>query len=157
MKSIVALVDKNNAIGALVDLAWIDKWAKRKSVIMDLKVFEQLGSKPLYDWQNIVVTSLPTGVVGVMSTHSLETAFNLAQFPVFVLGGEQIYHQVITDADKLYITQVDTDFTAINGYFPQISCDEWQEVTREHHQMGDDNQQSYDFVEYKRINNNEMD
>jgi len=160
MKAIVVAMDRNNGIGAENDLLWqrdlpadlahFKKLTTGSSVIMGSKTFESIG-KPLPNRENIVVSRTPTGVEGVLTANSLASAYELARYPVFVIGGGQIYAQAIDDMDRLYVTYVDAEFPQATVFFPQISCDDWQEVSRDHHEADDKNKYAYDFVTYDRI------
>ena len=69
---------------------------------------------------------------------------------IFVIGGGQIYDQALNDMDKLYITQVDAEFSQATVFFPRVDCLQWHEVKRDHHEADDKNKYPYDFVEYMR-------
>jgi len=161
MKAIVVAIDRNNGIGAENDLLWLrdlpadlanfKALTVGKSVVMGRKTFESIGH-PLPDRQNIVVSrSGPTGIKGVLTAHSLEAAYALAQYDVRVIGGGQIYAEAIDDMDVLYVTEVDADFPQATVFFPQINCDDWQEVSRDHHEADEKNKYAFDFVTYERI------
>ena len=66
----------------------------------------------------------------------------------FVIGGAMIYKLLMPKADRLYITEIDKDFEG-DSYFPEISKDEWTEVSREHAPQ-DENDFRYDYVIYER-------
>lgn len=160
MKAAVVAIDKNNGIGADNDLLWqrdlpadlahFKKLTTGGSIIMGRKTFESIG-RPLPSRENIVVSRTPTGVPGVLTANSLEAAYALARNPIFVLGGGQIYAESLDDMDKLYVTEVDADFPQATVFFPQINCQDWQEVSRDHHEADDKNKYAFDFVEYERI------
>ena len=161
MKAIVVAMDKNRGIGADNDLLWqrdlpadlahFKKLTTGKSIIMGRKTYESIG-RPLPDRQNIVVSrSGPTGVSGVLTAYSLQAAYALAQYDVFVIGGGQIYSQAIDDMDRLYVTYVDAEFPQATVFFPQINCDVWQEISRDHHEADERNKYAFDFVTYERI------
>lgn len=160
MKAIVVAVDRNNGIGADNDLLWqrdlpadlarFKKLTTGKTLVMGRKTFESIG-RPLPDRQNIVVSrSGPTGVSGILTAHSLQAAYALAQYDIFVIGGGQIYQQAINDMDRLYVTYVDAEFPQATVFFPQVDKTIWQEVSREHHEADDRNKYSFDFVVYER-------
>ena len=158
MKSIIVAMDKNNAIGFENDLPWgrglkddmahFAKTTRGKTVIMGRKTFESIGSKPLPDRQNIVVTSRPTGVVGVQSALSLEAAYALARYDIFVIGGGQLYTAALDDMDQLIVTYVNAEFPEATVFFPEINRGKWQEVSREHHKADERNSYSFDMVIY---------
>ena len=159
MKAIVVAMDKNNGIGAENDLLWLrdlpadlahfKKLTTGGSVIMGSNTFKSIG-RPLTDRENIVVSRTPTGVEGVLTANSLASAYELARYPVFVIGGGQIYARAIDDVDRLYVTYVDAEFSQATVFFPQINCDDWQEVSRDHHEADEKNKYAFDFVVYDR-------
>lgn len=153
-------VDKNGGIGADNDLLWqrdlpadlahFKKLTVGKTVIMGRKTFESIG-RPLPDRQNIVVSrSGPTGVEGVQTVYSLETAYALAQYDAMVIGGGQIYPQAIDGMDVLYVTEVDAEFPQATVFFPEIDKSVWAETSREHHEADEKNKYAFDFVKYER-------
>ena len=158
MKSIIVAMDKNNAIGFENDLPWgrglkddmahFAKTTRGKTVIMGRKTFESIGSKPLPDRQNIVVTSHPTGVAGVQSALSLEAAYALARYDIFVVGGGQLYTAALDDMDQLIVTYVNAEFPEATVFFPEIDMKKWHEISREQHKADERNSYSFDMVIY---------
>lgn len=160
MKAIVVAMDKNRGIGAENDLLWLrdlpadlahfKKLTVGKSVIMGRKTFESIG-RPLPDRQNIVVSrSGPIGVKGVLTAHSLEAAYALAQYDVRVIGGGQIFASTVDDMDVLYVTEVNAEFPQATVFFPEIDKEIWRETSREHHESDGQNKYAFDFVRYDR-------
>jgi dihydrofolate reductase len=159
MKAIVVAMDRKNGIGADNDLLWqrdlptdlahFRKLTKNGSVIMGRKTFESIG-RPLPDRENIVVSSRPTGVQGVLTAVSLTSAYALARYPVFVIGGGQVYAQALEDMDVLYVTEVDAVFSQATVFFPEIDPKVWKEIAREHHQADEKNKYDFDFVTYEK-------
>lgn len=160
MKSIVVAMDRNNGIGADNDLLWqrdlpadlahFKKLTTGGSIIMGRKTYESIG-RPLPNRENIVVSRTPTGVPGVLTAASLEAAYALARNPIYVIGGGQIYAASIDQVDKLYVTYVDAEFPQATVFFPQINCEDWQEVSRDRREADERNKYAYEFVEYERI------
>ncbi len=161
MKSMIVAMDKNNAIGFGNDLPWgrslkddllnFKRLTTGGSIIMGRNTFESIDSKPLPDRENIVVTSRPTQVKGVLSAFSLSSAYALARYPIFVIGGGQIYQSALDDMDKLYVTYVDAEFPQATVYFPRIDCLAWREVSRDHHPVDERSAYAFDIVEFERI------
>lgn len=161
MKAIVVAYDKKRGIGADNDLLWMrdlpadlkhfKKLTTGKSIIMGRKTFESIGSKPLSDRQNIVLSSNPTGIEKVITAGSLEAAYAIAQFPIFVIGGESVFREALPSVDIIYATEVDEEFPQATIFFPEIDMNEWREVSREHHEADDKNKYNFDFVVYQRI------
>lgn len=160
MKAIVVALDKNNGIGADNDLLWqrdlpadlahFKKITTGGSIIMGRNTFQSIG-RPLPDRENIVVTRTPTGIQGVLSAASLESAYEVARYPIFVIGGGQIYAQSINDMDILYVTEVQAEFPQATVFFPAIDESVWQETSREHHEADEKNKYAFDFVRYEKI------
>lgn len=159
MKAIVVAIDKNNGIGAENDLLWqrdlpadlahFKKLTTGGSIIMGRRTFESIG-RPLPNRENIVVSRKPTGVQGVLTANSLNSAYELARYPIFVIGGGQVYAESINDMDVLYVTEVQADFPQATVFFPAIDKSVWQEVSREHHEADEKNKYAFNFVTYKK-------
>lgn len=160
MKAIVVAYDKNRGIGAGNDLLWMrdlpadlkhfKQLTTGKSIIMGRKTFESIGSKPLPDRQNIVLSRTPTGVEKVITAGSLEAAYAMAQFPIFVIGGESVFRESLPDVDIIYATEVGAEFPQASVFFPAIDMNEWQEISREHHEADEKNKYPFDFVVYRK-------
>lgn len=159
MKAIVVAVDKNMGIGAKNDLLWqrdlpsdlahFKKLTTGGSVIMGRNTFDSIG-RPLPNRENIVVTRSPTGIDGVLSASSLTSAYELARYPVFIIGGGQIYKESINDMNRLYVTEVNAEFPQASVFFPTIDSAIWREASREHHEADERNKYAYDFVVYDK-------
>ncbi|MCB9819966.1 dihydrofolate reductase [Candidatus Nomurabacteria bacterium] len=160
MKSIIVAMDKNNGIGAKGDLPWgrslpddlahFKKLTTGGSVIMGRKTFESIGSKPLPNRENIVVSSRPTGVQGVLTARSMPAALALARYEVFFIGGEDIFLEALNEVDAIHATMIDAEFPEADVFFPQINSQDWREVSRNHHEADKDNKYAFDIVEYER-------
>lgn len=153
-------MDRNNAIGSDNDLPWgrelKDDLANFKrvttggTIIMGRKTFESIGSRPLPNRENIVLSRTPTGVKSVLSALSLPAAYALARNDIYVIGGGQIYQQALADMDRLIVTYVDVEFPDANIYFPDINPDDWTEASREKYKSDERNAYSFDIVTYDR-------
>lgn len=160
MKSIIVAMDKNQAIGFNGDLPWgrglkddlahFKTETKGKSIIMGRKTFESIGSRPLPERENIVVTHRPTGVKGVLSAASLEAAYSLARHDIAIIGGGQIYQQSLGDIDRLSVTHVDGEFLEASVFFPEVDFSQWHEVSRRQFNADERNAYAFDIVEYIR-------
>lgn len=158
-KSIVVAYDRQRAIGAKGDLPWgrslpadlahFKRLTLGGSVIMGRKTFESIGRRPLPDRENIVISSKPTGVKGVLTAVNLSSALALARYPVFLIGGSRVYKEALSQADVIYATEVDAVFEQADTFFPEIGP-EWHEVSRTHHAADERNAYALDFVEYRR-------
>ncbi len=162
IKIIIAAKSNNNVIGKGNDLVWhmpadlkffMNK-TKGHFVIMGRKTFESLG-KPLPGRPTIIITRNKNyHFEGCWVVDTIEKAFVIAenegQELVYILGGAQIYEKTINLADKMFITEIQSDFEG-DTFFPDIDPSYWEEVGREQHQPDEKNKYPYAFVEYKNI------
>jgi dihydrofolate reductase len=121
------------------DLQFFKRVTMGHPVIMGRKTWESIG-RPLPGRRNIVVSRnhhyLATGgeLVG-----SLEEALkSLSEFErVFVIGGEQLFNQAFSMADRLYITEIDLDIDGGDTFFKVPDPVNWREVERTPGSEGD--------------------
>ena len=100
-KAIIVAYDRNRAIGRGGDLPWgrslpadlahFKQLTKGGGIIMGRRTFESIGSRPLLERKNIVISSRPTGVKGVLTAMNLPSALALSRYPTFIIGGAQVY------------------------------------------------------------------
>ncbi len=139
--ALVAAVARNGVIGdkgkllwrISDDLKWFKKATLGKPVIMGRKTYESIG-KPLPGRRNIVVTrSKSWSEEGAVRAGSVEDAIRLAQAfakedgaeEICVIGGGEIYAQMLGAADRIYLTRVDAE-PAGNVRFPPLDEREWR-------------------------------
>lgn len=138
------------------DLAHFKRTTLGKPVIMGRNTYESIG-KALPGRLNIVVTSntaycLADAKVVHSLDHALSIAKEEASDEVMIIGGGEIYRQLLPQAHRLYLTYVDL---AVNGdtYFPDYdTVAQWQEVFREEHHSDEKNRFNYTFVTLDRLN-----
>ena len=121
--SLVVAASEYNAIGEGNALLWKlpndMKFFKNTTwgmpVIMGRKTFESMASKPLTGRTNIVVSRQDNWIEaqeGLVLAKSVEHAIELANDSdckeVFVIGGGEIYIQVLGIAHRIYLTRVHT-------------------------------------------------
>lgn len=162
-KAIVVAYDTNRAIGQSGNLPWgrslpadlanFKRLTKGGDVIMGRKTFESIGCRPLPERENIVISSRPTGVKGVLTAVNLESALALARYKTFIIGGALVYSEALKmpEIDTIYATEVDAAFPDADTFFPEIDMAIWQEVSRVHHPADTENKYDFDFVTYCRI------
>lgn len=136
--TLVAAVARNGVIGRDGDLAWRDREdlqrVKRltigKTLIMGRRTFESIG-RPLPGRTTIVVTRRNTwSRDDVTVAGSIDEAIAAAGGEEIVcFGGGEIYTQLIDEADRLEITEIETSLDG-DVYFPPIDPDHWQETER---------------------------
>ncbi len=163
MISFIVAMDKNNVIGIKndntmpwhlpKDLRYFKERTTGHTIIMGRKTFESLG-RVLPNRKHVVLTrndlTLPEEVDIV---HDMSEVVQLAKEQpdneLFIIGGGTIFEQFLDYADKLYVTIIDEIFSG-DVYFPTISSDEWEEISREKGERDEKNPYDYYFVQYAR-------
>ena len=138
--NLIAAVDKNWAIGKnnelLVsipnDMKMFRQMTTGKVVVMGRKTLESFpNGLPLKNRVNIVLTKNQNyQVKGAIIVHSVEEVLEeLKKYDsedVYVIGGEQIYRQMLPYCDTAHMTKIDHAYEA-DAYFPNLDEDpEWK-------------------------------
>lgn len=141
--NLIVNVDKNWAIGLgsklLVripqDMKYFRSMTTGHVVVMGRKTLESFPeSKPLPNRANIVLTrDQGYQAPGALVVHSMEELKEeLEKYPgeeIFVIGGGQIYRELLPLCDKAYVTKVDRAFDA-DVYFPDLDQDPQWKMTK---------------------------
>jgi dihydrofolate reductase len=158
MISFVVAMDQNRAIGKDNDLPWylpndlkhFKKTTMGKPIVMGRKTYESIG-KPLPGRENIVVTRDESyKAEGTTIVHSVDEVLQLNAEEICVIGGSEIFKQFLPVADRLYITEIHHTFDA-DTYFPELSADEWKEVSRTEGIVDEKNKYPHEFIVYEKI------
>ena len=163
MISIIVAIDKNRAIGKRNNLPWhlpadlthFKNLTTGHSIIMGRKTFDSIG-RALPKRVNIVITNNSSfSADNVFRVSNMQEAIELAErsdWPgeIFVIGGGEIYKEAIVMADRLYVTEIDTEVPDADIFFPEIDHNIWKENKREDHVKDSRNEYGYSFVIYNR-------
>ena len=127
--SIIAAIGRNNELGKDNDLIWHFKEDMKffkettmgSTVIMGRKTFESLPFA-LPGRQNIVISRNPDYVAeGAFVTDSIEKAIALSEREeIFCIGGASLYKAFLPFAEKLYLTEIEAEYSDADVYFPQF-------------------------------------
>ena len=162
MISLIAAIGKNNELGKKndlifklpADMEYFKKVTLGHPIIMGRKTFESIG-RPLPKRRNIVITrDLDYKKEDIEVVHSLEEALNLfsnKNEEIFVIGGAEIFKQVMGKADRLYITHVEGEDKEADTFFPEIIPVVWNEISHEEHKADEKNPLKYTFSIYERL------
>lgn len=162
---IVAAVARNGVIGGDNRLLWKLRSDLRhfrtltmgKPLIMGRRTFESIG-RPLPGRETIVVTrqgGSPADTVHMAASPQAavelgrERARAMGADAVMIVGGGEIYRALISDCDRLEITEVDLEPQG-DTTFPEIDPAVWREVGREAHAPGEGDEIAFTFVAYER-------
>ena len=165
MLSIIACISQTNrAIGyqnrllyhIKCDLTRFRELTTGHAIIMGRKTYESLPHGALPHRRNIVVSHNLKELEGCEVYPSLkeavEAAGKAAAAPcpisneeIFIIGGENIYRQILPEAHKLYLTVVDDTPQQADAFFPEINAEEWELIEKE---MRNENDVSFSFLTY---------
>jgi len=159
--SLIAAMDQNKLIGSNNELPWylpadfkhFKEVTMGKPVVMGRKTFESIG-KPLPGRKNIVISRSGFQADGVTVVDSVDKALREAGIveEVMIIGGANIYSQVIEIADKMYLTRVDTSCEG-DAWFPDFDESEWLVVDELKIKADEKNNYDFDILVYDRKNN----
>lgn len=162
--AMIAALSRNRVIGVDNRLPWylpedlrfFKRMTQAKPLVMGRRTFESIG-RPLPNRLNIVVTrDADFQHDGVRVCHDLADAIEIAAQhavidaadEIMVMGGAQIYAQLLPMARRLYLTEVDIELEG-DAFFPELDANQWQEVDSV---VGasTEGQPNYRFVRYQR-------
>ena len=155
---------RNRVIGRNGDLPWqlpadlrhFKSVTMGKPIIMGRKTFESIG-RPLPGRKNIVVTRRANFISdGVLISNNLTAAIALGKAiasednvdEIMVIGGGEIYAKALSDADRLYLTEVHADIDG-DTFFPALDRGLWREKSRNSH-SADGDKPGFDFILLER-------
>jgi dihydrofolate reductase len=159
----VLAMSRNRVIGAKGTLPWrMPSDLKRfkaltmgKPVIMGRKTWESLPRKPLPGRPNIVITrqrgyAAPGAIVVATIQEALQRARVLAADEIAVIGGAEIFDEMLPFADRIYLSEIDL---AVEGdrFFPELDASVWKEDSRETSPRGEGDTASFTLRVLDRV------
>ncbi|SDJ68443.1 dihydrofolate reductase [Sediminibacillus albus] len=161
MISLLYAMDHARVIGYKNDLPWRLpndlKFFKRLTtshcVIMGRKTFESMNG-PLPNRKNVILTRdeeyHPEGCEVI---HSIDTIVDWSKAnpeeEYFVIGGGDIFEQILPFSDRMYMTLIDEEFPG-DTYFPMFDESEWSLTRKEKGEKNEKNPYDYYFIQYDR-------
>lgn len=165
MIAAIVAVDANNGIGfdgELLECIPEDMMRFRELtlnhfVIMGRKTWDALPTKPLSDRGNIVISRHKGPFPWTpRRPYYMDMAGCKAALPlllelddVFVIGGGEVYEQLLPDCDTVYMTRIDIPHDNIDTFFPALKPNEWSLVEKS--EQYEYNGIPYRFLTYKRV------
>ncbi|CCD98207.1 dihydrofolate reductase [Bradyrhizobium sp. STM 3809] len=162
----IVAVAENGVIGATGAIPWRQKSDMQRfkaltmgrPIVMGRKTFISFPRRPLPGRTNIVVTrDADFRAAGAIVTHSVNEALTIARgdalrrsaAEIAIVGGAEIYAATLPMTDRLEITEVHAR-PAGDTLFPAIDPAHWEEVARERHASGPDDQAEFSYITYRR-------
>ena len=155
--TLIAAVGKNLELGKDNTLIWsipedlnfFKENTIDKTIVMGMNTLKSLP-KLLPNRKHVVLTrkniELDPSIVVVHSIDELLSYIELLGEEVMIIGGAQIYSQMIEYANKMLLTEID-DSKDSDVYFPSFSLDDWDREVISEHRYNDIN---YSHVTYTR-------
>jgi dihydrofolate reductase len=156
--SVIAAMAKNRVIGIENRLPWhlpedlrhFKTLTMGHHIVMGRKTYESIG-RPLPGRVTVIVTRNPDyRADGCVTADSLDAAIEFGRAAgdpeIFFVGGAELYGQVLTRADRLYLTEIQAEFAG-DAHFPALDSG-WRETGRQRQTSAAG--LAYDFVVYAR-------
>ena len=141
------------------DLAYLKRMTLGSFVVMGRKTWDSIPPKfrPLPGRTNVVITrQLDWRADGAVPANNILEALSICEHisiildpspeQVWVIGGAQIYAEALPLANRILVTEIDSDFEG-DAFAPELGAD-WQETAREPHTSKTG--LAYSFVTYIR-------
>lgn len=165
MISAIVAVDENWGIGfngellekIPEDMKQFRLLTHKRTILMGRKTWDSLPKKPLPDRLNLVITR------GERKFDNMTVFINMEEAKVrakeaaknhndewFVIGGGQIYKELLPLCDRVYVTKIFKSHNNVDTYFPTLEQKEW-EITHQS-EILTFNDLQYQFLTYDRIN-----
>jgi len=160
--SIIVAATENNVIGNdndLVcklpdDMKFFKRITTGHHILMGRKNYESIN-RPLPNRENLILSRNPHyRVDGAHTFTDVESAVKFAnnndQEELMVIGGGNIYRQLLPETDKIYLTRIHTEITG-DTYFPILDDEEWEITHSKFHEADDKHEYSFTYFTYERI------
>jgi dihydrofolate reductase len=156
--SIITAIDKNRVIGIDNQLPWslpadllrFKRITWGKPIIMGRNTFDSIG-RPLPGRKNIILSRNKFDLPGCFLFKNLQEALEAHknEKEIFIIGGENLFRQTITQVDKLYLTIIHHQFEG-DAFFPEWNYDDWEVLEQEEFISDSHNPYSHTFQILKR-------
>ena len=158
--SIIVAMAANRVIGQDNGLPWhlpadlkhFKETTMGKPILMGRKTWESIG-RPLPGRTNIVITrDSAYAAEGCVVVSSIAAAMAAAgeQDEVMVIGGAELYRQVLPCADTIYLTRIHASIEG-DTRFPEIPDSEWHQLERVDYEADEKNGHDYSFIRLERV------
>ena len=139
--SIIVAVASDGAIGRANDLLWhlpadlkrFKELTTGHTILMGRKTFESLPRGPLPNRRNIIISRSLPAQPGAEVYPTIQQAMEAcaSDEEVFIIGGGEIYRQLLPNTERIYLTRVQASFSDAEVFFPELDPTEWIEEARE--------------------------
>ncbi len=159
--SAIVAMSENRVIGINNRLPWhlpadlrhFKTLTWNKPILMGRKTYQSIG-RALPNRCNVVITrDTRFDAPGCVVVDSIETALAAVAYSeeVFVIGGMQLFEQLLPQTERIYMTIVHHHFAG-DVYFPELNHAEWHAVERKDYAADEQNPYAYSFITLERLN-----
>ncbi|SFC76123.1 dihydrofolate reductase [Bacillus sp. OV322] len=160
MISLMLAMDENRVIGKdnklpwhlPADLQYFKKMTTGHSVIMGRKTFDSIG-RLLPGRKNIILTKNKSfEAEGAEVYHNILELKKMAEREndeVFVIGGAEIFKEMLPISDRLYITHIHHVFEG-DVFFPEVAEEQWSRISLTPGEQDEKNKYPFDFAVYEK-------
>lgn len=155
----IAAVSKNYVIGQNnkmpwhlpADLKFFKNQTKSHCVIMGSNTYKSLG-KALPNRDNAVISRKNLIINDAKVFSDIKQAIEYYSYhqKIFIIGGGQIFNNVIDMCDTLLITWIDSEIIG-DCYFPKFNLANWQLINQSIHKKDDKNAFNLHFCRYEKF------
>jgi dihydrofolate reductase len=137
--SIIAAMDEKQGIGFRGKIPWhissdlrrFKRLTANHHILMGRKTYQSIG-KMLPDRINMIISrnkefTAPGCFVFDSVDKALLFAQSAAETELFVIGGAEIYREILPVADKMYLTTVKASFK-VDRKFPRFEKEDWNQI-----------------------------
>ena len=158
--SIIVAMAKNRVIGAAGRIPWhlpnelqvFKRVTMGHHIIMGRKTYESI--RRLLPGRTTVIVTRQAGysVPGAVVVHSIEAAIAACgqDEEIFVIGGGELYREVLPRTDRIYLTTVDAEPPG-DTFMPEINAADWRETSTQSFSADDRHPHAYRFSVFDRI------
>jgi dihydrofolate reductase len=158
---LVAALDRNRAIGRGNALPWslpddlkqFKALTLGKPLLMGRRTAESLG-RALPGRLNLVLTrSGRVPYAGMQAVAEIDAALIAAgrAEALMVIGGGEIYAQLLPHAEVLHLTHVDTVVEGADAWFPEFAREDWTVEERLAHAVDARHAHAFEYRRYRRV------
>ncbi|NCT37842.1 dihydrofolate reductase [Bacillus sp. EB93] len=156
MISLIVAMDQNRVIGKNnklpwhlpADLQYFKQVTMGHPIVMGRKTFESIG-RVLPGRENVIVTRnqefKAEGCVVLHDIAQIKMFADNHEEEVFVIGGAEIFKEILPFTDRLYITEIHETFEG-DTFFPEIDENEWDEISSKPGSIDEKNRFAHDFI-----------
>lgn len=161
MISLIVAMDQNRVIGKENQLPWylpadlqyFKKVTMGKPIVMGRKTFDSIG-RVLPGRENVIVTRnrdyTNDDCTILYSMEDVKKFADASEQEVMIIGGAEIFKEILPVADRLYITKIHAEFPG-DTYFPLIDDKEWKQVSSKPGMVDEKNKYAHEFIVLDRV------